>query len=135
MCALVAGGGYAQYVAAPSVQCLPIPRGLSLEQAAALPETFFTVYLNVVERAELHAGDTLLVHGGSSGIGTTAIQLAAQLGSRVIATAGGADKAAACRSLGAERAVDYRAEDFVAAAMEMTEGRGVNVILDMVGGD
>ena len=135
LCALVAGGGYAEYCVAPAPQCLPVPRGLDLIQAAAIPETFFTVWTNVFERGALKPGEVFLVHGGSSGIGTTAIQLASQLGSRVIATAGGADKAAACRSLGAERAVDYRSEDFVVAAMEMTQGRGVNVILDMVGGD
>ncbi len=135
LCALVAGGGYAEYCVVPAPQCLPVPRGLDLIQAAAIPETFFTVWTNVFERGALKPGEVFLVHGGSSGIGTTAIQLAAQLGSRVIATAGGADKAAACRSLGAERAVDYRSEDFVAAAMEMTQGKGVNVILDMVGGD
>jgi len=135
LCALVAGGGYAEYCLAPAPQCLPIPRGLDLVQAAAIPETFFTVWTNVFERGALKPGEVLLVHGGTSGIGTTAIQLAAQLGSRVIATAGGADKAAACRSLGAERAVDYRQEDFVTAVMEMTQGKGANVILDMVGGD
>jgi putative PIG3 family NAD(P)H quinone oxidoreductase len=135
LCALVAGGGYAEYCLAPAPQCLPIPRGLDLVQAAAIPETFFTVWTNVFERGALKPGETLLVHGGGSGIGTTAIQLAAQLGSRVIATAGGPDKVAACRSLGAERAVDYRAEDFVAVAMEVTQGKGVDVILDMVGGD
>jgi putative PIG3 family NAD(P)H quinone oxidoreductase len=135
LCALVAGGGYAEYCLAPAPQCLPIPRGLDLIQAAAIPETFFTVWTNLFERGALKPGEVLLVHGGTSGIGTTAIQLAAQLGSRVIATAGGADKAAACRSLGAERAVDYRREDFVAAVMEATQGKGANVILDMVGGD
>jgi NADPH:quinone reductase len=135
LCALVAGGGYAEYCVAPAPQCLPVPRGLDLIQTAAIPETFFTVWTNVFERGALKPGETFLVHGGSSGIGTTAIQLAAQLGSRVIATAGGADKVAACRSLGAERAVDYRAEDFVTVAMEMTQGKGVNLILDMVGGD
>jgi putative PIG3 family NAD(P)H quinone oxidoreductase len=135
LCALVAGGGYAEYCLAPAPQCLPVPRGLDLVQAAAIPETFFTVWTNVFERGALKPGEVLLVHGGTSGIGTTAIQLAAQLGSRVIATAGGADKAAACRSLGAERAIDYRQEDFVAAVMEMTQGKGANVILDMVGGD
>ncbi|MGH6882141.1 NAD(P)H-quinone oxidoreductase [Hypericibacter sp.] len=135
LCALVAGGGYAEYCAVPAPQCLPVPRGLDLIQAAAIPETFFTVWTNVFERGALKPGEVFLVHGGSSGIGTTAIQLASQLGSRVIATAGGADKVAACRSLGAERAVDYRSEDFVAAAMELTGGKGVNVILDMVGGD
>jgi NADPH2:quinone reductase len=135
LCALVAGGGYAEYCLAPAPQCLPIPRGLDLIQAAAIPETFFTVWTNVFERGALKPGEFFLVHGGTSGIGTTAIQLAAQLGSRVIATAGGADKAAACRSLGAERAVDYRKEDFVEAVMEVTQGKGANVILDMVGGD
>jgi NADPH2:quinone reductase len=135
LCALVAGGGYAEYCLAPAPQCLPIPRGLDLIQAAAIPETFFTVWTNVFERGALKPGEFFLVHGGTSGIGTTAIQLAAQLGSRVIATAGGADKAAACRSLGAERAVDYREEDFVEAVMEVTQGKGANVILDMVGGD
>jgi NADPH2:quinone reductase len=135
LCALVAGGGYAEYCLAPAPQCLPIPRGLDLVRAAAIPETFFTVWTNVFERGALKPGEFLLVHGGTSGIGTTAIQLAAQLGSRVIATAGGADKAAACRSLGAERAVDYRKEDFVEAVMEVTQGKGANVILDMVGGD
>jgi putative PIG3 family NAD(P)H quinone oxidoreductase len=135
LCALVAGGGYAEYCVVPAPQCLPIPRGLDLIQAAAIPETFFTVWTNVFERGALKPGEVFLVHGGSSGIGTTAIQLAAQLGSRVIATAGGADKAAACRSLGAERAVDYRTEDFVAVAMELTQGKGVNLILDMVAGD
>src|SRR5262245_3221414 len=129
LCALVAGGGYAEYCTAPAPQCLPVPRGIDLVQAAAIPETFFTVWTNVFERGALKPGETFLVHGGSSGIGTTAIQLAAQLGSRVMATAGGADKVAACRSLGAERAVDYRTEDFVAAAMEMTQGKGVNLIL------
>jgi putative PIG3 family NAD(P)H quinone oxidoreductase len=135
VCALVAGGGYAQFVAAPSVQCLPIPRGLSLEQAAALPETFFTVYLNVVERAELHAGDTLLVHGGSSGIGTTAILLGKALGARVLVTAGSAQKCKACLELGADVAINYREQDFVQAVLAATDKRGADVILDMVGGD
>lgn len=135
LCALVAGGGYAEYCVAPAPQCLPIPRGLDLVQAAAIPETFFTVWTNVFDRARLAPGEVLLVHGGTSGIGTTAIQLAAALGSRVIATAGGPDKTAACRSLGAERAIDYRSEDFVAAVKEATEGKGADVILDMVGGD
>ena len=135
VCALVAGGGYAQYVAAPAVQCLAIPTGLSLEQAATLPETFFTVYLNVVERGELQAGETLLVHGGSSGIGTTAILLGKALGARVIVTAGSAAKCAACVGLGAELAINYREQDFVAAVLAATDGKGANVILDMVGGD
>lgn len=135
VCALVAGGGYAEYCAAPAPQCLPIPRGVDLVAAAAIPETFFTVWTNVFERGRLQAGETLLVHGGSSGIGTTAIQLARARESRVIATAGTADKCAACERLGAERAIDYRREDFVAVVREVTNGRGADVILDMVGGD
>jgi NADPH2:quinone reductase len=135
VCALVAGGGYAQYVAAPAVQCLRIPHGLSMEEAAVLPETFFTVYLNVVERAELQAGDTLLVHGGSSGIGTTAILLGKALGARVIVTAGSAAKCAACVELGAELAINYREQDFVAAVLAATGEKGADVILDMVAGD
>jgi NADPH:quinone reductase len=135
VCALVAGGGYAQYVAAPAVQCLPVPSGLSMEQAAALPETFFTVYLNVVERGELIVGDTLLVHGGSSGIGTTAILLGKALGARVIITAGSERKCAACLALGADVAINYREKDFVEAVLAATERRGADVILDMVGGD
>jgi putative PIG3 family NAD(P)H quinone oxidoreductase len=133
-CALVAGGGYAEYCSAPAPQCLPIPRGLTPVQAAALPETFFTVWTNVFERGRLARGETLLVHGGSSGIGTTAIQLARAFGARVLATAGTAEKCAACERLGAERAVNYREEDFVEIAKELTEGRGVDVILDMVAG-
>jgi NADPH2:quinone reductase len=135
VCALVAGGGYAEYVAAPAVQCLPVPAGLSLEEAAALPETFFTVYYNVFMRAWLKSGETLLVHGGSSGIGTTAILLAKALGARVIATAGNADKCAACLKLGADAAIDYKQEDFVARTQAVTGGQGADVILDMVGGD
>jgi NADPH:quinone reductase len=135
VCALVAGGGYAQYVAAPAVQCLPIPSGLSMEEAAALPETFFTVYLNVVERGELQPADTLLVHGGSSGIGTTAILLGKAFGARVIVTAGSAAKCAACIELGAELAINYREQDFVTAVLAATGEKGANVILDMVGGD
>jgi putative PIG3 family NAD(P)H quinone oxidoreductase len=134
VCALVAGGGYAEYVAAPAVQCLPVPSALSLEEAAALPETFFTVYLNVFERAGLRAGETLLVHGGSSGIGTTAILLARALEARVIVTAGSEEKCKACRGLGADHAINYRAQDFVAETMAVTDGRGADVILDMVGG-
>jgi len=133
--ALVAGGGYAEYVAAPVPQCLPIPDGLTATEAAALPETFFTVWTNVFERGRLKAGETLLVHGGSSGIGTTAIQLADRLGARVMATAGSAEKCAACLELGAARAVNYRDEDFVEAAKGFTDGKGIDVILDMVGGD
>ncbi len=134
VCALVAGGGYAGYCAAPVPQCLPIPAGLDFVAAAALPETFFTVWTNVFERGRLAAGETLLVHGGSSGIGTTAIQLARAFGARVFATAGSPEKCAACARLGAERAIDYRREDFVAVVNELTGGRGVDVILDMVGG-
>jgi putative PIG3 family NAD(P)H quinone oxidoreductase len=135
VCALVAGGGYAEYCAAPDVQCLPVPAGLDLVQAAALPETVFTVWTNVFERGRLSAGDTLLVHGGASGIGTTAIQMARARGARVFVTAGTPEKCAACLRLGAERAIDYRREDFVAVVKELTAGRGVDVILDMVGGD
>lgn len=135
VCALVAGGGYAEFVTAPAVQCLPIPAGLEMAEAAALPETFFTVWSNVFERARLMPGETFLVHGGSSGIGTTAIQLAAKMGSRVITTAGSEEKCRVCEELGAERTVNYKEEDFVEAAKDFTDGRGVDVILDMVGGD
>jgi len=135
VCALVAGGGYAEYCVAPSPQCLPPPRGLDLVAAAAIPETFFTVWTNVFERGRLTAGESILVHGGSSGIGTTAIQLARARGSRVFATAGSAKKCAACERLGAERAVNYRDADFVATVREATLGRGVDVVLDMVGGE
>jgi putative PIG3 family NAD(P)H quinone oxidoreductase len=135
VCALVAGGGYAEYCAAPAAQCLPAPRGLDLVAAAAIPETFFTVWTNVFARGRLQATESLLVHGGSSGIGTTAIQLARARGSRVFATAGSAAKCAACERLGAERAINYREADFVAVARELTGGRGVDVVLDMVGGE
>ena len=132
--ALVAGGGYAEYCAAPVPQCLPIPEGLSLIEAAVIPETFFTVWTNVFDRGRLKAGESLLVHGGSSGIGTTAIQLASALGARVFATAGSAEKCRACEALGAERAINYREEDFVEIVKGATK-RGADVILDMVGGD
>ena len=135
VCALVAGGGYAEYCVAPAPQCLRVPKGLTAIEAAALPETFFTVWTNVFERGRLVAGETLLVQGGASGIGTTAIQMARALGARVFATAGSAEKCAACVALGAERAIHYRDQDFVAVVKEATEGRGVDVILDMVGGD
>jgi NADPH2:quinone reductase len=135
VCALVAGGGYAEYSVAPETVCLPVPRGLSLRDAAGLPETFFTVWSNVFDRGRLVAGESLLVHGGSSGIGTTAIQLGRAFGARVFATAGTPEKCAVCGKLGAERAIDYRQEDFVAVIRELTGGRGVDVILDMVGGD
>ena len=135
VCALVAGGGYAEYCAAPAPQCLPVPGKLDLIHAAALPETFFTVWTNVFDRGRLQRGETFLVHGGSSGIGTTAIQLAHAFGARVIATAGSDEKCEACRKLGADIAVNYRTEDFAAKVMEATEGKGADVILDMVGGD
>jgi NADPH:quinone reductase len=135
VCALVAGGGYAQYVSAPAVQCLPVPPQLSLEQAAVLPETFFTVWLNVFERSRLHEGETLLVHGGASGIGTTAILLGKAFDTRVIVTAGTAEKCTACRELGADVAINYREGDFVEATLRATDGKGADVILDMVGGD
>jgi NADPH2:quinone reductase len=133
--ALVNGGGYAQYALADEAVCLPVPPSLSLIEAAGIPETFFTVWHNVFERGALQSGEWLLVHGGSSGIGTTAIQLAKARGAHVIATAGSPEKCAACVALGADRAVDYRTEDFVEAVKVATAGRGVDVILDMVGGD
>ena len=133
--ALVAGGGYAEYCAAPAVQCLLVPGKLDLVHAAALPETFFTVWTNVFDRGRLKAGETFLVHGGSSGIGTTAIQLAHQFGARVFTTAGSDEKCSKCKELGADLAVNYRSRDFVQAVAEATGGRGVDLILDMVGGD
>ncbi|HEX8613166.1 MAG TPA: NAD(P)H-quinone oxidoreductase [Telluria sp.] len=135
VCALVQGGGYAEYCAAPLQQCLPIPSGLSPLEAASLPENFFTVWSNVFDRARLEGKQTLLVQGGTSGIGVTAIQLAAALGHRVFATAGSADKCRATESLGAERGIDYKTEDFVAVVKSLTDNKGVDVILDMVGGD
>jgi NADPH2:quinone reductase len=135
VCALVQGGGYAEYCAAPLAQCLPVPQGLTPLEAAALPETFFTVWSNVFQRAALGEGETLLVQGGSSGIGTTAIQLAKALGHRVFATAGSADKCRACEDLGAERAINYKTEDFAPIVKELTGGKGADVVLDMVGGD
>ena len=134
ICALVPGGGYAEYCTAPASNCLPVPRGLSAVDAAGLPETFFTVWTNVFERGRLKPGESFLVHGGTSGIGTTAIQLARAFGARVFATAGSPEKCAVCRELGAERAIDYQREDFQAVIKEATGGRGVDVILDMVGG-
>ncbi len=133
--ALVAGGAYADYAVVHESNALPIPDGISFEEAGAIPETFFTVWTNVFERGGLKAGETLLVHGGSSGIGTTAIQLAKAFGAKVVTTAGSPEKCQACLRLGADVAVNYRKEDFVAAVKEFTEGQGVNVILDMVGGD
>jgi putative PIG3 family NAD(P)H quinone oxidoreductase len=134
VCALVAGGGYAQYVAVPVVQCLPLPATVTVEEAAAMPETYFTVYLNAFLRAGLKPGETFLVHGGSSGIGTTAILLGKAFNTRVIITAGTAEKCAACLALGADYAINYKEEDFVAATLRLTDGNGADVILDMVGG-
>ena len=135
VCALVAGGGYAELCVAPVEQCLPSPANLSDVEAASLPETFFTVWSNVFDRARLQRGETLLVHGGSSGIGVTAIQLAKAWGATVIVTVGSADKAAACRALGADDAIDYKSQDFVAEVQRITGGKGVDVVLDMVAGD
>ena len=135
VCALTPGGGYAGYCTTPAGQCLPVPHGLTMIEAASLPETCFTVWINVFDRARLAPGETLLVQGGSSGIGVTAIQMARAFGHRVFATAGTRDKCRACEVLGAERGIDYREEDFVAVVKELTGGKGVDVILDMVGGD
>lgn len=135
VCALVHGGGYAEYCVAPEVQALPVPKGLSLTEAASLPETFFTVWGNVYDRGRLAPGESLLVQGGTSGIGVTAIQMAAATGNRVFATAGSDEKCAACLRLGAEKAINYRTQDFAAEIKAATGGKGVNVILDMVGGD
>ena len=135
VCALVSGGGYAGYCAVPVPQCLPVPDGLDMVQAAALPETFFTVWTNLFDGGRLRAGETVLIHGGSGGIGTTAIQIARAFGARVFATARTAEKCAFCEELGAERAINYSDEDFVAVVRELTEKRGVELILDMVGGD
>ncbi|MGO9993192.1 MAG: NAD(P)H-quinone oxidoreductase [Steroidobacteraceae bacterium] len=133
--ALLPGGGYAEYAVAAAPLCLPVPRGLTMVEAAALPETYFTVWTNVFERGRCKAGDNVLIHGGTSGIGTTAIQLATALGARVYATAGSDDKARACERLGAVRGINYRTEDFVEVVRQDTAGKGVDVILDMVGGD
>ncbi len=135
VCALLSGGGYAEYCVVPALQCLPVPHGLSLVEAAALPEVMFTVWTNVFERGHLAAGESILIHGGSSGIGTAAIQLARARGARVFATAGSEEKCAACEALGAERCINYRETDFVAAIKALTDNRGVDVVLDMVGGD
>ncbi len=135
VCALVAGGGYAEYCSAPIGQCLPSPANLSDIEAASLPETFFTVWSNVFDRGRLQPGETILVHGGSSGIGVTAIQLAKVHGATVIVTVGSADKAAACKALGADHAIDYKTQDFVTEVQRITGKAGVNVVLDMVAGD
>lgn len=134
VCALVAGGGYAEWCVAPVEQCLPVPEGLSDVEAAALPETFFTVWSNVFDRGRLQPGETLLVQGGSSGIGVTAIQLGRAFGATVIVTAGSDEKCAACLELGAHHAINYKSQDFVAEARRITDGKGVDVILDMVAG-
>ncbi|MCF8153966.1 MAG: NAD(P)H-quinone oxidoreductase, partial [Rhodoferax sp.] len=134
VCALVAGGGYAELCVTPVGQCLPVPKGLSDIEAASLPETFFTVWSNVFDRVRLQAGETLLVQGGTSGIGVTAIQMAKALGATVIATAGSDEKCAACLALGADHAINYKTADFSAEAKRLTDGKGVNVILDMVAG-
>jgi NADPH2:quinone reductase len=134
VCALVAGGGYAEHCVAPVGQCLPVPAGFDDVQAASLPETFFTVWSNVFDRARLQPGETLLIQGGTSGIGVTAIQLAKAMGARVIATAGSDEKCAACLALGADHAINYKTQDFAAVARELTGGQGVNVVLDMVAG-
>ncbi|MCP9340478.1 NAD(P)H-quinone oxidoreductase [Stutzerimonas xanthomarina] len=135
VCALTPGGGYAEYCVAPAEHCLPVPAGLSLLEAAALPETYFTVWSNVFERGALQPGEAFLVHGGSSGIGLTAIQLAKQFGATVYTTVGSSEKADACRRAGADRVINYHEEDFVEVLKQATDGNGVNVILDMVGGD
>ncbi len=134
VCALVTGGGYADYCVAPAAQCLPVPHGLSLLEAAALPETYFTVWSNVFDRGGLKPGESFLVHGGSSGIGTTAIQLAHAFGAKVFTTAGSAEKCQACATLGADVTINYREEDFVEAVRAANDGKGVDLILDMVGG-
>ena len=134
VCALVTGGAYAELCVAPIGQCLPVPKGLSMAEAASLPETFFTVWVNLFERSRLQAGETVLIHGGSSGIGVTAIQLAKAFGARVLVTVGNADKAAACLKLGADVAINYREQDFVAETLAATAGKGVDVIIDIVAG-
>jgi NADPH:quinone reductase len=135
VCALVTGGGYAEYCSAPEGQCLPVPEGLSFIEAASLPETFFTVWSNVFDRANLKGPETLLVHGGSSGIGVTAIQMAKALGHPVYVTAGSDEKCRFCEQLGATKAINYKTESFVNVIKQLTNGKGVNVILDMIGGD
>jgi NADPH2:quinone reductase len=135
VCALMAGGGYAEYATAPAVQCLPLPESLTMVEGACLPEALFTCWTNLIDDGHLAAGETVLVHGGASGIGVTAIQLAKLLGAKVFVTAGSAEKCAACRSLGAELAINYREQDFVAEVARATGGRGVDLVLDMVGGD
>lgn len=135
VCALVSGGGYAEFVCAPAVQCLPIPEGVSLIDAASLPETFFTVWNNVFDIANFEPGETVLIHGGSSGIGVTAIQMVTAMGGKAMVTAGSAEKCSICESLGASEAINYNEEDFEEKVMEYTDGNGVDIILDMIGGD
>jgi putative PIG3 family NAD(P)H quinone oxidoreductase len=135
VCALVAGGGYATMCVAPAKQCLPVPQGVDLVEAGGIPETFFTVWTNVFDRGRLRAGETALFHGGSSGIGTTAIQIAAARGATVLATAGSDDKCRACEDLGAKQAINYKTADFVEAVLQLTDGKGVDLILDIIGGD
>lgn len=135
VCALVAGGGYAEYCTAPAPQCLPVPKGLSLIEAAALPETYFTVWTNLFDRGKLKAGETVLVHGGASGIGTTAIQIATAFGARVIVTAGNDEKCRVCEKLGAIRGINYKTEDFVKIGGELTAGKGVDLVIDIIAGD
>jgi putative PIG3 family NAD(P)H quinone oxidoreductase len=135
VCALVPGGGYAEYCAAPALQCLPSPKGLSMEEAAAIPETFFTVWDNIFTRGGLQAGETILIHGGSSGIGTTAIQLAVAVGAKVFVTAGSEKKCRACENIGASIAINYQEKDFVKVVEEETDKKGVDLVLDMIGGD
>ncbi len=135
VCALVAGGGYAEYCTAPAAQCLPVPAGMAMLDAAGLPETWFTVWSNVMDRGHARPGETMLVHGGTSGIGVTAIQLGRALGLQVIVTAGSADKCTAALALGAAHTIDYKRQDFVAEVARITEGKGVDLVLDMVGGD
>lgn len=135
VCALAAGGGYAEYCAVPAPQCLPLPRGMKIEAAAAIPETFFTVWTNLFDRGQLQRGESILIHGGASGIGTAAIQIARAFGAKVYVTAGTRDKCAACEKLGAEKAFNYKQQDFVAEILKETGNEGVDVILDMVGGD
>lgn len=134
VCALVIGGGYAEYCTAPAAQCLPLPKGYDMVRAAALPETFFTVWTNVFDRGRLQKGESILIHGGASGIGTTAIQLAKAFGATVYVTAGSPERCEACVALGADRAINYKTEDFAAVVKDLTGGRGVDVVLDMVGG-
>jgi NADPH:quinone reductase len=135
VCALLAGGGYAEYCVAPALQVLPVPKGLSMAQAAALPEAYCTVWTNMMDRGGLQAGETILIHGGSSGIGTTAIGIAKAFGARVFVTAGTPEKCAACEAMGADVAINYRTEDFVERVNALTDGEGIEIVLDMVGGD